>query len=53
LNLLAPPKTSENGNKSYPYIAITFVNKDLPLVNKLLELFGGRLRFKIKENAIV
>jgi len=36
-----------------PYIAITFVNKNLPLINKLLEKFGGRLRFKNKENAIV
>ena len=36
-----------------PYIAITFVNKDLPLINKLLEKFGGSLRFKNKENAIV
>ena len=36
-----------------PYIAITFVNKDLPLINKLSEKFGGRLRFKNKENAIV
>lgn len=36
-----------------PYIAITFVNKDLPLINKLLEKYGGRLRFKNKENAIV
>jgi hypothetical protein len=36
-----------------PSIAITFVNKDLPLINKLLEIFGGRLRFKDKENAIV
>lgn len=41
------------GKISYPYIAITFVNKDLPLVNKFIELFGGRLRFKNKENAIV
>jgi hypothetical protein len=38
---------------SSPYLAITFVNKDLPLINKLLDLFGGRLRFKDKENAIV
>jgi hypothetical protein len=36
-----------------PSIAITFVNKDLPLINKFLEKFGGRLRFKNKENAIV
>lgn len=36
-----------------PYLAITFVNKDLPLINKLLEKYGGRLRFKNKENAIV
>ena len=41
------------GKISYPYIAITFVNKDLPLINKLVEMFGGRLRFKNKENAIV
>jgi len=36
-----------------PSIAITFVNKDLPLINKLIKIFGGRLRFKDKENAIV
>lgn len=41
------------GKTSYPYIQITFVNKDLPLINKLVEMFGGRLRFKNKENAIV
>ena len=37
------------GKISYPYIAITFVNKDLPLINKLQELYGGRLRFKKKK----
>lgn len=42
-----------NGKISYPYIAITFVNKDLPLINILVKLYGGRLRFKNKENAIV
>jgi hypothetical protein len=41
------------GKRSYPYIAITFVYKDLPLINKLVEIFGGRLRFKTKENAIL
>jgi hypothetical protein len=41
------------GKMTYPYIAITFSNKHLPLINKLLELYGGRLRFKNKENAIV
>ena len=44
---------NSKGKISYPYIAITFVNKDLPLINKLVELYGGRLRFKNKENAIV
>jgi hypothetical protein len=44
---------NSKGKISYPYIAITFVNKDLPLVNKFIELFGGRLRIKTKENAIV
>ena len=44
---------NNKGKISYPYIAITFVNKDLPLINKLVEMFGGRLRFKAKENAIV
>jgi hypothetical protein len=44
---------NSNGKISYPYIAITFVNKDLPLINKFVELYGGRLRFKDKENAIV
>jgi hypothetical protein len=33
-----------------PYVA---KNKDLPLINKFKELYGGRLRFKTKENAIV
>jgi len=41
------------GKMTSPYIAITFSNKHLPLINKLLELYGGRLRFKNKENAIV
>nr|YP_010697743.1 LAGLIDADG homing endonuclease [Porodaedalea niemelaei]WCF76639.1 LAGLIDADG homing endonuclease [Porodaedalea niemelaei] len=44
---------SKEGRISYPYIAITFVNKDLPLITKLVEICGGRLRFKNKENAIV
>ena len=44
---------NSKGKISYPYIAITFVNKDLPLVLKLIEKYGGRLRFKNKENAIV
>jgi LAGLIDADG endonuclease/Cytochrome C and Quinol oxidase polypeptide I len=44
---------NSNGKINYPYIAITFVNKDLPLINKLVEIYGGRLRFKNKENAIV
>lgn len=37
----------------YPYIAITFQIKDFPLICKLQNLFGGNLRFKIKENTIV
>lgn len=42
-----------NGKTVYPYIAITFLNKDLPLLNKLVDIFGGRIRFKNKENTIV
>ena len=38
--------SNSKGKISYPYIAITFVNKDLPLINKLVEIYGGRLRFK-------
>ena len=34
--ILAKKKLS--GRINYPYIAITFVNKDLPLINKLIEL---------------
>lgn len=44
---------NSRGKISYPYIAITFVYKDLPLVKKFVELYGGRIRFKNKENAIV
>ena len=29
---------NSKGKISYPYIAVTFVNKDLPLVNKFIEL---------------
>ena len=46
-------KANSSGKINYPYIAITFNNKDLPLINKLIELYGGRIRFKNKENAIV
>ena len=44
---------NSKGKISYPYIAITFVNKDLPFITKFKELYGGRLRIKTKENAIV
>ena len=37
----------------YPYLAITFPNKDEPLIIHLQKLFGGNLRYKHKENAIV
>ena len=44
---------NSKGKISYPYIAVTFLNKDLPLVLKLVEKYGGRIRFKNQENAIV
>lgn len=47
------PKRYATGKLSYPYLSITFVDKDLPLVKILIELFGGRLRLKTSEHAIV
>lgn len=44
---------NSKGKISYPYIAITFAKKDLPLINSLVTNYGGRLRFKEKENAVV
>ena len=44
---------NSKGKITYPYIAITFVKKDLPLINKLVDIYGGRIRYKNKENAIV
>jgi hypothetical protein len=37
----------------YPYLAIRFPIKDLPLVNYLQDLFGGNILRKDKENALV
>jgi cytochrome c/quinol oxidase subunit I/LAGLIDADG DNA endonuclease family protein len=48
-----PKVIHSKGKLSYPYLAITLVKKDLPLINKLKELYGGRLRLKTEENAIV
>lgn len=52
-HLYLPKVNDLTGKMTYPYLAITFVNKDLPLINKFKELYGGRLRIKTKENAIV
>nr|YP_009649313.1 LAGLIDADG endonuclease [Rhizopogon vinicolor]QDA23227.1 LAGLIDADG endonuclease [Rhizopogon vinicolor] len=52
-HLYLPELSKFKLGKFYPYIAITFPNKDYPLLCKLQELFGGCLRFKTKENAIV
>jgi hypothetical protein len=52
-HLYFPENSKIKIGKFYPYIAITFPNKDYPLICKLHKLFGGNLRFKIKENAIV
>ena len=53
MGLSKPIKEGLKVKNSSPFIAITFFNKDLTLINKLLDKFGGRLRFKDKENAIV
>lgn len=47
------PNNKPELKKSYPHLAITFVNKDKPLVIILQEKFGGIIREKTKENAIV
>ena len=52
-HIILSKKMNSKGNISSHYIAITFVKKDLPLILKLVEKYGGRLRFKDKENAIV
>jgi Cytochrome C and Quinol oxidase polypeptide I len=52
-HITLPKIINTEGKMNYPNIAITFANKNLTLVNKLVELFGGRIRFKVKENAIV
>lgn len=52
-HLYFPELTKLKIGKIYPYIAITFPSKDYPLICKLQELFGGRLRFKNTENVIV
>ena len=52
-HLYLPKVNDLTGKMTYPYLAITFVNKDLPLITKFKELYGGRLRIKTKENAIV
>jgi len=43
----------EKEKQRYPYLAITFTNKDEPLVIHLQTLLGGNIRYKYKENALV
>jgi|SRR5882762_930896 len=47
-HIILSKKLNSKGKIGYHYIAITFVNKDIPLVKKFIGLFGGRLRFQIK-----
>ena len=48
------PRHNEQGKMTTkPCFAITFTNKDLPLVEKLVEKYGGWIRHKAEENALV
>ena len=46
-------KAAKPEKQRYPYLAITFTNKDEPLVIHLQTLLGGNIRYKYKENALV
>src|SRR5947209_6099444 len=35
------------------YIGITLTNKNLPLIKKLIKNYGGIIRYKTKQNALV
>jgi hypothetical protein len=52
-HIILPKYNAENKLTTRPCLCITFEERNLPLVNLLIHSFGGIIRLKKKEKAIV